>query len=59
MLQRSVEVAAAALASAAAYVLYSNTKDIVAARSLMSHNEKYQAGEDYGDAKVWIPVFLA
>ncbi|RYP00278.1 hypothetical protein DL763_000889 [Monosporascus cannonballus] len=44
---RGVEIGAAALTGAAAYVLYNNASDAAKAKDLA--NAKYQAGEDYAD----------
>lgn len=54
---RSIEVGSAALAGAAAYVLYNNTSDTAKAKALL--DTKYQAGEDYGDAKQRSDNFFA
>ncbi|KAB8342814.1 hypothetical protein FH972_022412 [Carpinus fangiana] len=55
---RSLEIGAAALASAAALVFYRYSDDIAAAKSVMT-DSKYQAGEDYGDEKYKAKNFFA
>lgn len=54
---RSIEIGIAALAGAAAYVLYNNASDIAKAKDIIG--AKYQAGEDYADPQKRSDNFFA
>ncbi|MCJ1387116.1 hypothetical protein MMC17_010245 [Xylographa soralifera] len=59
MIYGSLELGAAAFASAAAYVLYNYASDIATAKAMVAPDEKYQAGGSYGGEKKKARNFFA